>query len=984
MAHDSYIKIRGARVHNLKNIDLDIPRNKLVVFTGVSGSGKTSLAFDTLYAEAERRFVESLSSYARQFLGMMEKPDVDTIEGLSPAISIDQKSVSKNPRSTVGTITEIYDYLRILYARIGVPHCPKCGDPVVRQNVSQIVDRLLKLPQGTSVQALAPLARDKKGEHKDVFAAAERAGYSRVRVNGAILSLAEAKRAALEKYKRHSIEAVVDRFSIGSTRLTTGGSSYDRARLADSVEQALRFGGGLMIASIEEPKPAKKSSTTPVRSNRMSIKGVEVSGRAFKQARDVLFSEHFACSRCHINLPEIEPRMFSFNSPHGACPECQGIGSRLVADAELVMPNKKLTIAEGAIRPWATASHRVGRQSWYNWITRELSKKHSFSLNVPVKELPASVLDMILYGDNGKALELKWGDWRGETSFEGVIPNLMRRWRETESEHTKKEIERYMVTKPCESCAGKRLRPEALAVKIGKHGIGDLTAMSIRDIKNQISKIKNELSSTERQIAEPLLKEADKRLGFLLDVGLDYLTLEREAGTLSGGESQRIRLASQIGSQLIGVLYILDEPSIGLHQRDQAQLIVTLKHLRDIGNTVIVVEHDPQTIREADWVVDVGPGAGTHGGKIIFSGSVPKLLKSRTLTGDYISGRKKVALRTTHYQLRTTHYLRITGAKEHNLKNIDVNIPLGRFVCVTGVSGSGKSTLVHDILANALLEKFSGAKVRVGAHEAILGAEQLDKVILVDQSPIGRTPRSNPATYIGAFSHVRDLFAATPEARIRGYKPGRFSFNVKGGRCEACEGQGSKKIEMYFLPDVYVDCEVCGGTRYNKEALEIAYKGKTIAEVLKMPAEEALKFFQNIPSLKQKLRTVVEVGLGYMELGQPAPALSGGEAQRVKLANELSKRSTGKTLYILDEPTTGLHPDDIVKLLKVLRALVERGNTVLVIEHNLDVIQSADWIIDLGPESGEGGGEVVAHGTPEMIKKARGSYTGEYLKKVKS
>lgn len=973
MKEGEYIKIRGARVHNLKNIDLDIPRNKLVVFTGVSGSGKTSLAFDTLYAEAERRFVESLSSYARQFLGMMEKPDVDTIEGLSPAISIDQKSVSKNPRSTVGTITEIYDYLRILYARIGVPHCPRCGDPVTRQNVSQIVDRLLRLPEGTSVQALAPLVRDKKGEHRDIFEQAERAGFSRVRVNGAIHSFAEAKRLALEKYKRHSIEAVVDRFSIGS--------SYDRARLADSVEQALRLGRGLMIASIEEPKSAKKSSTLPVRSDKLSIKGVETSGRAFRKARDVLFSEHFACPRCNISLPEIEPRMFSFNSPHGACPECQGIGSRLVADAELVIPNKKLTIAEGAIRPWATASHRVGRQSWYNWIMQELAKKYSFSLNVPVKELSKSVLDMILYGDNGRALQLSWGEWKGETSFEGVIPNLTRRWKETESEHTKQEIERYMATKPCEACGGKRLRPEARSVKIGKYGIGDLTGMSIQELKEQSVKLKADLSAAEREIADPLLREAGRRLQFLLDVGLDYLTLEREAGTLSGGESQRIRLASQIGSQLIGVLYILDEPSIGLHQKDQAQLITTLKNLRDIGNTVIVVEHDPQTIRASDWVVDVGPGAGTHGGKVIFSGSVPKLLKSRTLTGDYISGRKKVSLPNIRSTTRNATYLRITGAKEHNLKSIDVNIPLGKLVCVTGVSGSGKSTLVHDILANALLEKFHGAKVRVGAHEAIAGTEHFDKVILVDQSPIGRTPRSNPATYIGAFTHVRDLFAALPEARIRGYKPGRFSFNVKGGRCEACEGQGSKKIEMYFLPDVYVDCEVCGGTRYNKEALEIAYKEKNIAQVLKMPIEEALKFFQNIPSLKQKLRTVVEVGLGYMELGQPAPALSGGEAQRVKLANELSKRSTGKTLYILDEPTTGLHPDDIVKLLRVLRALVERGNTVLVIEHQLDVIQCSDWVIDLGPESGEEGGQVVAVGTPRQIARQSSSYTGQYLKK---
>ncbi|MDP3795476.1 MAG: excinuclease ABC subunit UvrA, partial [bacterium] len=798
------IKIRGARVHNLKNVSLDIPRNKLVVFTGVSGSGKTSLAFDTLYAEAERRFVESLSSYARQFLGMMEKPDVDSIDGLSPAISIDQKSVSKNPRSTVGTITEIYDYLRILYARIGKPHCPNCGDPVSRQSASEIVDRLANLPEGTALTILAPVVRDKKGEHRDVFEAIERMGMTRVRVNGAMLRMAEAKTRPLEKYKRHSIEAVLDRASIGP--------ALDRARLADSVEQALRFGQGLLIASVEEPARVVSNKSGSKKSGTR-----EVTSRTFKPGRDALFSEHFSCPRCKINLPEIEPRTFSFNSPHGACPECQGLGSRLIADPELVIPNKKLTLAEGAIRPWATASHRVGRQSWYSWILRELAHKYKFSLNEPVSTLPKQIIELILYGDKGEALKLKWGDWTGETSFEGVIPNLMRRWQETESEYTKEEIERYMVTKPCSACKGKRLRPEALAVRVGNHGIGDLAARSISALAATVRELPSALPPAERRIADPLTKEITKRLQFLLNVGLEYLSLEREAATLSGGESQRIRLASQIGSQLTGVLYILDEPSIGLHQRDQDRLIGTLKHLRDLGNTVIVVEHDPQTVAAADWVVDVGPAAGKHGGAVVFNGTVKQLLRSRTLTGAYLAGKKKVwvAAKTS---MRNPTFLRVVGAEEHNLKKIDVNIPLGMFVCVTGVSGSGKSTLVSDILANALLEKFHNAKVHVGRHKQILGIEHVDKVVLVDQSPIGRTPRSNPATYINAFTHVRDLFAASPEARVRGYKAGRFSFNVKGGRCEACEGQGSKKIEMYFLPDVYVECEVCHGTRYNKEA----------------------------------------------------------------------------------------------------------------------------------------------------------------------
>jgi excinuclease ABC subunit A len=942
---NEFIKIRGARVHNLKNIDLDIPKNKLVVITGLSGSGKSSLAFDTLYAEGQRRYVESLSAYARQFLGVMDKPDVDKIEGISPAISIDQRKSTHNPRSTVGTITEIYDYLRLLYARIGKPHCPKCGKVISKQTVDQIVAQVLKLPKKIEITIMGPVLRNKKGEHHAVLEEIQRGGFVRVRIDGAIFPVEEALEKPMDKQKKHDIEVVIDRLILDK--------DLDRSRLVDSLEIALRLGKGIVII-----------------------------GQKNDPEKDLIFSEHFACEECGISLPELEPRLFSFNNPYGACSECTGLGEKLEVDPELVIPNKKLTIAEGAIWPWSRASHKVGRQGYYYSILSGLASKYKFSLDEEVGELPKKAIDIILYGEPALS---------GVEGFEGVVANLQRRYHETDSDWTRQEIEQYMVIKVCPKCNGKRLKPEVLAVTVADLSIDKVVDMPVNKVKELFSALGGpvsggeKLSAGELKISQPILKEIIDRTQFLTDVGLAYLTLSRKAGTLAGGEEQRIRLATQIGSKLSGVLYILDEPSIGLHARDQHKLIDTLVKLKELGNTVIVVEHDPQTMQAADWLIEIGPGAGKHGGKVVFQGTMKEMLKSHTLTGDYLSGRKKVE-RDNHKnkklkaEEKNQKYLTIIGAQEHNLKNIDVKIPLEKFVCVTGASGSGKSSLVNDILAKSLLKKFYRAKDEPGKHKEILGIENINKVVLVDQSPIGRTPRSNPATYTGAFSYIRDIFVKTKEARVRGYSAGRFSFNVKGGRCEACEGQGQKKVEMYFLPDIYVECEECQGKRYNKEVLEITYKDKNIAEVLNMTVEEAMEFFKNIPGLYEKMKTLKEVGLSYVELGQPATSLSGGEAQRVKLATELSRKGTGKTLYILDEPTTGLHFDDIKKLISVLGGLVEKQNTVLVIEHNIDLIKNADWLIDLGPEGGDGGGQIVGEGTPQEIAKIKASHTGKYLK----
>ena len=941
MALDAIV-VKGAREHNLKNIDVTIPRDKLVVITGVSGSGKSSLAFDTIYAEGQRRYVESLSAYARQFLGRMEKPEVDYIEGLSPAISIDQKGPSRNPRSTVGTVTETYDYLRLLFARAGHPHCPKCGREIAMQTVQQIVDAIQNIPEDSHVMVLAPLIRDRKGEYQVVFDDLRKAGYARVRVDGHIYDLSEEFK--LDKYKKHSIEAVVDRLVMGQ--------SGSQSRIADSVETALKLGAGVVLVSI--------------------IDGEEL-----------LFSEHFACVHCGISLGEIAPRTFSFNSPHGACPNCTGLGIKLEIDPELIIPSKELSIAQGAI-------HAYQNQLWYFDRLDDLARRYGFSLNTPVKNLTKKQLDLILYGEEGEWVKHRnrFGFVREYfTGYEGVIPRLERLYRDTESENSRAYIERYMVSRPCPVCNGERLKPESLAVTIGGENIVDVSSKSVTQALEWVATIggdgkKAVLSEREQIIAHQILKEIQARLTFLKDVGLDYLTLDRASATLSGGEAQRIRLATQIGSGLMGVLYICDEPTVGLHLADNFRLIETLKRLRDLGNTILVVEHDEAMMRAADHIIDMGPGAGEHGGHIVVTGTLPDIMNcQKSITGQYLSGVKWIPLPRKR-RAGSGEEIVIKGARQNNLKNIDVHIPLGKFVCITGVSGSGKSTLIDEIMYKKLAQIFYRSREKAGDCDDIIGVEHIDKVINIDQSPIGRTPRSNPATYTGTFTPIRQLFATVPEARMRGYALGRFSFNVKGGRCEACHGAGFNQIEMQFLPDVTVPCEVCKGKRYNREALEIRFKGKNIAEVLDMTVEQALVFFEHFPKVRSKLATLHDVGLGYIRLGQPAPTLSGGEAQRVKLATELSKRSTGRTLYILDEPTTGLSFEDVAALLRVLQRLVDAGNTVIVIEHHMDVIKNADYIIDLGPGAGDKGGYIIATGTPEEISEGKSSATGQYLGRV--
>jgi len=933
------IVIRGARENNLKGVDLTIPRDKLVVFTGLSGSGKSSLAFDTIYAEGQRRYVESLSSYARQFLGQMDKPDVDAIEGLSPAISIDQKTTSKNPRSTVGTVTEIYDYLRLLWARVGIPHCPKCGKEIARQTIDQIVDRVEALGEGTRFIVLSPVVRAKKGEHQKVFEDARKGGFARVRVDGILYDLTE--EIKLEKNKKHSIELVVDRLVLKEGL---------RRRLTDSIETACAHSGGLVIIELPSTK------------------------------EELSFSQNYACEDCGISLTELEPRMFSFNNPAGACPSCTGLGFRLVADEDLVVPDKSKSIMDGAIQVSGWQNART--DSVFRMYFEALAKKYHFDLNTPFEKLSAEAKDVILWGTKGEKLRMTYNRGSGfgvlEQPFEGIMNNISRRYRETQSDSARKELEECMSSAPCPQCGGDRLSDIARAVTVGGIGIMEFCRMSVADGLEFMENL--HLEGNMATVAEQIVREIISRLKFLTDVGLSYLTLSRAAGTLSGGESQRIRLATQIGSSLMGVLYILDEPSIGLHQRDNDKLLGTLKHLRDIGNTLIVVEHDEDTMRAADFIVDVGPGAGSRGGEIVEAGTLEQIVANpRSVTGQYLSGVKKIPVPSAR-RSGNGQFLTVTGAAENNLKDVDVSIPLGTLTCVTGVSGSGKSSLVNEVLNKTLLGKLNHARTRPGACKCVCGMEHLDKVIDIDQSPIGRTPRSNPATYTGLFNDIRDLFASTNDAKIRGYGPGRFSFNVKGGRCEACSGDGLVKIEMHFLADVYVPCEVCRGARYNRETLEVLYKGKNISQVLDMTAEEAVDFFENLPKIRRKAQTMVEVGLGYVKLGQSSTTLSGGEAQRVKLATELARISTGKTIYILDEPTTGLHAADVHKLIEVLQQLVDAGNTVLVIEHNLDVIKTADHIIDLGPEGGDGGGYVVATGTPEEVAAVEGSYTGQYLK----
>ena len=938
-----HIFVKGARANNLKNVDVRIPRDKLVVLTGLSGSGKSSLAFDTIYAEGQRRYVESLSSYARMFLGQMEKPDVDYIDGLSPAISIDQKTTSKNPRSTVGTVTEIYDYLRLLWARVGTPHCPKCGKEIKQQTVDQIIDQVMALPEATRIQVMAPVIRGKKGEHQKVFEDARRSGYVRARVDGSLYELTE--EIKLDKNKKHNIEIVVDRLVIRDDIAQ---------RLTDSVETASNLSGGIVLINL------------------------------VREDQDLVFSQNYACEDCGISIEELAPRSFSFNNPYGACPTCTGLGFQLKVDPELIIPNRELSILEGAIT--ASGWNSIKSDGISRMYFDALAKKYKFKLNDPIKNLSDAAVDAILYGTKGEKLTMTYENARGKSvikqPFEGIVSNLERRYQETQSDGVRRELEDCMSNRPCPACGGKRLRPEVLAVTVGGLSIHDFCQLPI----TQALEFMQNLTLTEQQqrIADQVLKEIRSRLGFLNSVGLEYLTLGRSAGTLSGGESQRIRLATQIGSSLMGVLYILDEPSIGLHQRDNDLLLNTLRKLRDLGNTLLVVEHDEDTMRAADFIVDVGPGAGIHGGEIVATGTAEDIMACpKSITGAYLSGRKKIPVPDTR-RTGNGHFLTIRGAAENNLKNIDVSIPLGTFTVVTGVSGSGKSSLVNEIIYKKLGADLNRVKVRAGKHRAIEGEEFLDKVIAIDQSPIGRTPRSNPATYTGLFNDIRDLFASTQDAKARGYGAGRFSFNVRGGRCEACSGDGLIKIEMNFLPDVYVPCEVCKGKRYNRETLEVKYKGKNIYEVLEMTVDEALPFFENIPKIYARLKTLYDVGLGYVKLGQSSTTLSGGEAQRVKLATELAKRSTGSTIYILDEPTTGLHSADVHRLVEVLQRLVEVGNTVLIIEHNLDVIKTADYLIDLGPEGGSGGGEIVCTGTPEEVARCEASYTGHYLRKMLS
>ena len=941
MANQIFVK--GARENNLKNIDVTIPRDALTVVTGLSGSGKSSLAFDTIYAEGQRRYVESLSSYARMFLGQKEKPDVDYIEGLSPAISIDQKTTSQNPRSTVGTVTEIYDYLRLLWARIGTPHCPKCGREIRQQSIDQIIEALMALGEGTRVQIMAPVIRGRKGEYAKIFDDARRSGYVRVRVDGSMYDLSE--EITLEKNIKHNIEVVIDRLIIRSDVVH---------RLTDSCETAAALSGGLVLVNV------------------------------LQEEREILFSQNYACEDCGISIEELSPRMFSFNNPFGACPTCTGLGSQLKVDPTLVIPNPALSLLDGAI--CASGWSNIRGDGISRMYFEALAKKYHFSLRDPVETLPPAVMDIILYGTKGEKLELEYDQPRGKgvlyQAFEGVIPNLERRYRETQSDGVRDELESCMSECPCPDCRGKRLRRESLAVTVGGSSIADYTEKSVVAALDFMEQLEPTLTPQQKLIGERILKEIKARLGFLRSVGLEYLTLSRASASLSGGEAQRIRLATQIGSSLMGVLYILDEPSIGLHQRDNDKLLATLRHLRDLGNTLIVVEHDEDTMRAADYIVDIGPGAGVHGGSVVAAGTPEEIMACEdSLTGQYLSGKKKIAVPKTR-RTGSGKLLTVRGAAENNLKNIDVSIPLGTFTCVTGVSGSGKSSLVNEIIFKKLGADLNRMKAHAGRHRAIEGMEHLDKVICIDQTPIGRTPRSNPATYTNLFNDIRDLFASTPDARARGYSSGRFSFNVRGGRCEACSGDGQLKIEMHFLPDIYVPCEVCKGKRYNRETLEVHYKGRSIADVLEMTVDEALEFFRDLPKLADRLQTLQDVGLGYIRLGQASTTLSGGEAQRVKLATELSKRATGRTIYILDEPTTGLHTDDVKKLLEVLQRLVDTGNTVLVIEHNLDVIKSADYLIDLGPEGGNGGGTVVAAGTPEEVAQVAESYTGQYLKKV--
>ncbi|SDP00883.1 excinuclease ABC subunit A [Pedococcus dokdonensis] len=944
--HDQLI-VRGAREHNLRDVSVELPRDSMIVFTGLSGSGKSSLAFDTIFAEGQRRYVESLSAYARQFLGQMDKPDVDFIEGLSPAVSIDQKSTNRNPRSTVGTITEVYDYLRLLFARAGRPHCPVCGEPITRQSPQQIVDRLLELPERTRFQVLAPVVRARKGEYVDLFGELQSKGFSRARVDGEVVSLTEPPK--LEKQIKHTIDVVVDRL------VAKGDDAGAKRRLTDSVETALGLAGGVLVVEFVD-----KDAKDPERERR--------------------FSERMACPNDHaLSMDEVEPRSFSFNSPFGACPKCTGLGTELEVDPELLVPDEDLTLAEGAIAPWASTS---GSAEYFQRVMTALGEDLKFGMDTPWKALPARAREALLHGQNYKVhvrYKNRYGRERSYTTgFEGVVPFVKRRHSETDSDWSRERYEGFMREVPCPECGGARLKPESLAVHIGGRSISAICGLAIADCAKFLKEV--DFTARERQIAERVIKEIDARLGFLLDVGLDYLSLDRPAGTLSGGEAQRIRLATQIGSGLVGVLYVLDEPSIGLHQRDNHRLIETLTRLRDLGNTLIVVEHDEDTIATADWVVDIGPGAGEHGGVVVHSGPVQGLLEHPdSVTGKYLSGRLEIPMPSVRRPQEKGREVTVVGAREHNLHGVDVSFPLGNLVAVTGVSGSGKSTLVNDILYNVLANKLNGARHVPGRHKTVTGLDHLDKVVHVDQSPIGRTPRSNPATYTGVFDSIRKLFATTTEAKIRGYQPGRFSFNVKGGRCDACSGDGTIKIEMNFLPDVYVPCEVCHGARYNRETLEVHFKGKTIADVLDMPIEEAADFFAAVPAISRHMKTLNEVGLGYVRLGQPAPTLSGGEAQRVKLASELQKRSTGRTVYVLDEPTTGLHFEDIRKLLLVLQGLVDKGNSVIVIEHNLDVIKNADWIIDMGPEGGNGGGRVLAEGTPEQVAAVEDSYTGQFL-----